>query len=59
MGAYQRNATASGHHLPDPAREGKALRSLLNYREGLNVFVDRPQVPLDNNRAERFYEVRP
>ena len=39
--------------LPDPAREGKALRSLLNHREGLSVFVDRPQVPLDNNRAER------
>ena len=45
--------------LPDPAREGKALRSLLNHREGLSVFVDRPQVPLDNNRAEEFYEVRP
>ena len=40
--------------LPDEAREGKALRSLLNHREGLSVFVDRPQVPLDNNRAERF-----
>ena len=40
--------------LPDPAREGKVLRSLLNHREGLSVFVDRPQVPLDNNRAERF-----
>ena len=33
--------------LPDPARQGKALRSLLNHREGLSVFVDRPQVPLD------------
>ena len=40
--------------LPDPARQGRALRSLLNHREGLSVFVDRPQVPLDNNRAERF-----
>ena len=40
--------------LPDQAREGKALRSLRNHREGLSVFVDRPQVPLDNNRAERF-----
>ena len=40
--------------LPDKAREGKALRSLLNHREGLSVFVDRPQAPLDNNRAERF-----
>ena len=40
--------------LPDEARQGRALRSLLNHREGLSVFVDRPQVPLDNNRAERL-----
>ena len=39
--------------LPDEAREGQALRSLLNHREGLSVFVDRPQVPMDNNKAER------
>ena len=39
--------------LPDQAREGKALRSLLNHREGLSVFIDLPQVPLDNNLAER------
>ena len=40
--------------LPDQARQGRALRSLLNHREGLSVLVDRPQVPLDNNRAERL-----
>ena len=40
--------------LPDQARQGRALRSLLNHREGLSVFADRPQVPLDNNRAERL-----
>ena len=40
--------------LPDQAREAKALRSLLNHRGGLSVFVDRPQVPLDNNKAERI-----
>ena len=39
--------------LPAPAREGKALRSLLNHREGLSVFIDRPQTPMDNNAAER------
>ena len=39
--------------LPAKAREGKALRSLLNHREGLCVFVDHPQVPMDNNLAER------
>ena len=40
--------------LPKHAREGKALRSLLNHREGLCVFVDHPQVPLTNNLAERI-----
>ena len=40
--------------VPDRAREGKALRSLVNHRKGLSVFVDRPQVPLDNNLAERL-----
>ena len=38
--------------LADQAREG-ALRSLVNHRDGLSVFVDRPQVPMDNNLAER------
>jgi len=40
--------------LSDTAREAKALRSLVNHREGLCVFVDRPFVPLDNNVAERI-----
>ena len=40
--------------LPDAAREGKALRSLLKHREGLSVFVDRPRTPMDNNLAERL-----
>ena len=39
--------------LPRTAREGKALRSLLNHREGLSIFVERPSVPMDNNAAER------
>ena len=43
-----------GPALPEQAREGKALRSLLNHREGLCVFVERPQTPMDNNRAERL-----
>ena len=41
--------------LPDKARQGKALRSLLKHREGLSVFVDNPQVPMDNNVAERAF----
>ena len=40
--------------LPGAAREGKALRSLMNHREGLCVFVDKPQVPPTNNMAERL-----
>ena len=38
--------------LSDKARRARALRSLVNHREGLSVFVDRPQVPMDNNKAE-------
>ena len=37
---------------PAGARETRALRSLLNHRSGLSVFVDEPQVPMDNS-AER------
>ena len=39
--------------LSDKERRAKPLRSLLNHREGLCVFVDKPQVPMDNNAAER------
>ena len=39
--------------LSAEALRAKPLRSLLNHREGLCVFVDRPQVPMDNNKAER------
>ena len=40
--------------LADDAREGKALRSLANHREGLSVFVDHPRTPMDNNLSERL-----
>ena len=55
--ARARPTTATGPAscpVPDRAREGKALRSLVNHRKGLSVFADRPQVPLDNNLAERL-----
>ena len=39
--------------LPGKVREGKALRSLVNHREGLCVFADRPEVIPTNNAAER------
>jgi len=35
-----------------PARQ-KVLTSLQEHWEGLTVFVDHPEVPLDNNKAER------
>lgn len=35
------------------ALKAKPLRSLLNHREGLCVFLDNPRVPMDNNLAER------
>ena len=38
--------------LTDRARRAKPLRSLVNHHEGLCVFVDKPFVPMDNNRAE-------
>ena len=38
--------------MSDRALRAKPLRSLLKHREGLCVFVDKPFVPMDNNRAE-------
>ncbi len=40
--------------LPEHAREGKPLRSLVNHHEGLSVFLERPRTPMDNNLAERL-----
>ncbi len=54
LGRLFANAERQLARLPSTAREGKALRSLVNHREGLSVFVDRPRVPLDNNLAERL-----
>ena len=39
--------------LPAQERKARPLRSLLNHRKGLSVFVDQPRVPMDNNAAER------
>ena len=46
-------AEAELAQLQDTAREAGPLRSLLNHREGLSVFLQRPEVPMDNNFAER------
>ena len=31
----------------------KALESMKNHWDGLSIFVDKPDIPMDNNRAER------
>ena len=31
----------------------KALKSMKNHWDGLSIFVDKPDIPMDNNRAER------
>ena len=45
-------AEAELEGLSAKAHRAKPLRSLLNHREGLCVFVDKPFVPPDNNRGE-------
>lgn len=43
-------------HLQEPSlhrAKAKVLSSLHNHWDGLTVFVERPEVALDNNRAER------
>ncbi len=39
--------------LDETAPEAGPLRSPLNHRKGLSVFLERPDVPMDNNFAER------
>ena len=43
----------SGHAWAELEAQGKALRSLLKHEDGLRVFVEHPEVPPDNNAAER------
>ena len=38
-----------------PANRRKALTSLKNHWDGLTVFVNHPEVPMDNNQAERNF----
>ena len=53
--ALFRQAQTEPDALPEGAREAKVLRSLIRHREGLSVFVDHPQVPMDNSEAERRF----
>ena len=46
---------ATGTRRPPGRRpRGQPPRSLLNHREGLSVFLDQPDVPMDNNFSERM-----
>jgi len=47
----RRDSELSQPDLRLPQR--KVLKSLVNHWDGLTVFVDHPEVPLDNNRGER------
>ena len=47
----RRDSELSQPDLRTPQR--KVLKSLVNHWDGLTVFVDHPEVPMDNNRGER------
>lgn len=49
--ARVRDAELDDEKLHPAAR--KALESLKNHWEGLSIFVDRPEIPMDNNTSER------
>jgi transposase len=49
--ASQREAELANPALKAPAR--KVLQSMQKHWSGLTVFVDHPEVPMDNNTAER------
>ncbi|MCP4398816.1 MAG: IS66 family transposase [bacterium] len=46
-------AELNNENLPEVRR--KPLKSLKNHWKGLTVFVDNPEVPMDNNEAERSF----
>ena len=45
------NEQLSDNDLKKPSK--KLLESLRNHWDGLTIFVDRPEIPMDNNTAER------
>jgi transposase len=49
--AKQRESELEDPDLRKPAR--KALKSLRNHWEGCILFVDQPEIPMDNNESER------
>jgi transposase len=54
--AVEAMADVREHELDDPTLHGaarKALESLRNHWEGCILFVDHPEIPMDNNESER------
>ncbi|MBW2663325.1 MAG: IS66 family transposase [Deltaproteobacteria bacterium] len=57
--AEKRDAFIEAHNIDDPHSDlltdikCKVLISLKNHWKGLNVFVEHPEVPMDNNNGER------
>jgi transposase len=51
--AHQRDAELQQPNLHPASR--KVLTSMVNHWPGLTVFVDHPEVPMDNNAAERCH----
>lgn len=49
--SHQRDEELCGSNLHSAKR--KALESLIEHWTGLIIFVDHPEVPMDNNKAER------
>ena len=49
--AKQRDRELEDPGLGEPAR--KALESLRNHWEGCVLFVDHPEIPMDNNESEQ------
>ncbi len=52
-GAFFAAAKKARDALPESAAQRGPLDSLLRHRDGLTVFVDNADVPMDNNPAER------
>lgn len=54
LDAMKRDLTEQLAQLQMHHRQKKALASLKNHWEGLLVFVDHPEIPMDNNGSERI-----
>ena len=53
--AFRKHYEAELNNEKLPQVRRKPLKSLKNHWQGLTVFVDNPEVPMDNNEAERSF----